>query len=231
MLTQWAEPSPGLILCQPDTRKGCSACCGLFNFQDITRESLARFLRGGKSRARVIRGADEDGCGAGAEVRDVGAHICPFQGFCSDGKPGCLLHPNICGVDQRDRSLFKTKICSSFYCPAHTILSDREKRLLIELIDDWYLYTVAIIDPESFLWILKLSESHREDLTSKASKDLVMRGMEIHAQHLSAQSVPIFHYSVSEYNLASEAFSLSRESASNRTVREKIEREAERTIS
>ena len=40
-----------IILCQPDNKKGCSACCGLFNLQDISKKKLQNFLHHGSSRS------------------------------------------------------------------------------------------------------------------------------------------------------------------------------------
>ena len=34
-----------IILCQPDERKSCGACCGLYNYVDSSRSSLTLRLR------------------------------------------------------------------------------------------------------------------------------------------------------------------------------------------
>ncbi len=201
-------PSSGrIILCQPDNIKGCSLCCGLFNFREITAGALSDFLHEGKEREGSL--SDYEEFINGATIRDEFSHICPFQGFLSDNKPGCLLHPLYCGEDGRGRSLFAGKICSEFFCPAHTILSDEEKVFLIKNVDDWYLYSVAIADPESYSFIYnyvkdKVKRPDDESLYVKP----VIAGLAAHAENLAAYQGIIFCYSIPEYNLNKNNFSI-----------------------
>ena len=66
-----------IILCQPDSRKGCSVCCGLFNMKDTSRNNLKQFLEEGISREKVFRVYEE--FTEPEPVRDRFSHICPYQ--------------------------------------------------------------------------------------------------------------------------------------------------------
>jgi hypothetical protein len=48
-------------------------------------------------------------------VRDITSHVCPYQGFLKNGKPGCLIHPLFINKDERNRSLFLHRYVISFY--------------------------------------------------------------------------------------------------------------------
>ncbi len=192
-----------LILCQPDLHRGCSVCCGLFNLADISRENLEHFLSEGRSREEELSCHDQ--YVEPSDVRDAGSHICPYQGFLSSGKPGCLIHPLGRGEELRDRSLFGSRICGGFLCPAHKILSSEEKRLLIKYVRDWYLYSVAVLDPLSFRFILEhaLACSCGDDVTL-----LVNKGLDVHAVNLQQFGGAVFHYALPEYSSGSRAYSL-----------------------
>jgi hypothetical protein len=147
-------------------------------------------------------------------VRDRFSHICPYQGFISDESPGCLCHESYAGSDTRDRSLFGAKICGAFLCPAHTVLTDVEKIFLALHAEDWYLYSIGIIDPASTSWIInKIFEicgggCSKPEIFSAAFN----RALAIHSSYLGALNVPVFYYSLSEYNFHRKAFSLDIES-------------------
>ncbi|MBN1533724.1 MAG: hypothetical protein JXA20_13730 [Spirochaetes bacterium] len=187
----------GIVLCQPDSRKGCAACCGLFNLLDISRENLEAFLRGGAARAAGEEGPADEACRSPFPVRDATSYICPYQGFLEPGRPGCLLHPAYAGRDTRDRSLYGAGICDGFLCPAHSILTEDEKRALIDSVDDWYLYSVAIIDPDTFLCMLRALP--QEARSGAAASEALVWGLEEHARRLAASDVPVFSYSPWEY--------------------------------
>lgn len=188
-----------IILCQPDSLKGCSLCCGLFNFKDISRQSLTAFLEKGLERESLIKNYED--YTEPADVRDRESHVCPYQGFLSEGKPGCLLHPLFCGEEKRGRSLFAEKVCSRFLCPAHYLLSMEEKKALIKLVNDWYLYSVAIADPLFFSQIYKkrvaeFSLDREEDMVRK----LINIDLLEHGKRMMKEDKILFSYSVSEYN-------------------------------
>ena len=199
-----------IILCQPDSFKGCSLCCGLFNFRDVTAYFLSEFLEEGKDREKTY--STYKNFISPHDVRDKFAHICPYQGFLSDGKPGCLIHPLSCGDEGRGRSLFASKICSDFFCPAHRILTDEEKFFLIENVSGWYHYSAAIADPESYSFIYNyVSDNFRK--TGKNDSDnldliklLVNEGLSAHGENLASYDEVIFCYSEPEYNLNKKNF-------------------------
>ncbi len=200
-----------IILCQPDTVKSCSACCGLLNFVDISRAALTRFLaRGAERSSSCLSASDITDQGDGRDVRDLTSYICPHQGLIFNKRPGCLLHPRYRTDTMRHRSFFGEQICNGFLCPAHTLLSAEHKKSLIALIDDWYCYTIAVIDPASTAWLLDLLV---ERYPIAFQRDEVIRtilreALEIHAKYLAACAGPVFYYSVSEYNGGRGAFSL-----------------------
>lgn len=207
-----------IILCQPDSRKGCSACCGLFNLSDITRAGLEGFLSCGRERVSALpEGSDPSGEYPGDRrlIRDITSHVCPYQGFTGREKrrPGCLLHPSVHRRDLRNRSFFGAKICGDFLCPAYCILDDERKEILVRHLDDWYPYSIAIIDPESFLWMVEsLTSRFHPDFRARRMRKkistVLTRALELHAEFLNRLSTPIFHYSLGEYRLQSRCFSL-----------------------
>jgi hypothetical protein len=196
-----------IILCQPDNTKGCSLCCGLFNFINISSESLRKFLDDGINREQAYPTHNE--YKESVKVRDLCSHICPYQGFISEDKPGCLIHPLSYGVDGRWRSLFASKICSNFYCPAHVILTDDEKIFLTENVSNWYNYSAAIADPESFSYIYNYVNNKFPEITDpQAKRVLVEEGLSAHTENLASYEGVIFCYSIPEYNINKKNFSI-----------------------
>lgn len=196
-----------IILCQPDNTKGCSLCCGLFNFHDISPESLHDFLEHGSGREQVLPTYND--YREPARVRDLCSHICPYQGFLSKAKPGCLIHPLSSGVDGRWRSLFASKICGEFFCPAHTILTDEEKKFLVENVSDWYSYSAAIADPESFSFIFSYAKNNFCGINDPSLMGkLVSEGLLAHAENLASYDGAIFCYSIPEYGVSKKNFSV-----------------------
>ncbi len=212
------------ILCQPDSRKGCSACCGLFNFRDISRNALEKFLEAGAERGGSFSEYEFQELGIPddqkIEQRDITSHICPYQGFLEEGRPGCLMHPSVNSRDLRNRSLFGKTICSSFLCPAHEILNQSQKMILINRIDDWYTYSLAILDPCSFAWICDALDRLLPAGNDHLYGDILARCISLHGEHLRDFPGPVFHYSLTEYRSASRGFSLVHEAMA--PEREKI---------
>ncbi len=125
----------------------------------------------------------------------------------------------------RDRSLFGATICNGFMCSAYEILSVDEKRALIEYVHDWYFYSIAIVDPDSFSWILKhvnvLFAHHPADDMSRGMRErCISCALAYHAEFLNTLKTPLFSYSRSEYNLNKKSFSLTLNSDSVRGHRE-----------
>jgi hypothetical protein len=214
-----AHPGPGaLILCQPDSRKGCSACCGLFNFMDISREHLSRFLEEGDTRScACLSAADSSDEGDRSAIRDFTSYICPHQGLLSGRKPGCLLHPAYRATTLRNESFFGETICNGFLCPAHKLLSAEHKKIIMDRLDDWYTYSIAVIDPLFTSWLLYLLG---ERLSAATGPDESLPGilhecLMIHARHLSARPGPLFFYSTAEYSAARNKAALAGGGAAN----------------
>lgn len=216
-----------IILCQPDGTKSCSACCGLFNFSDISRESLTRFLESGAARSSsFLSSGDITDQGDGRDIRDATSYICPHQGLLFNKRPGCLLHPQYRNSPLRHNSFFGETICSGFLCPAHSIMTSEQKKTIIRLIDDWYLYSIAVIDPESTIWMLDLLRLRypiafqREEV----AKQILASMITIHARYLNDSRGPVFFYSVSEYEIGKKNISLAGDIADkDKQVREMIE--------
>jgi len=219
------ESARGIILCQPDNCKGCSVCCGLFNFRDCSILGLSEFLEAGRYRVRDFTTYEE--FRLNAEVRDEFTHICPYQGFLAPGKPGCHIHPLSSGSEGRERSLFSAKICSRFLCPAHSILTAEEKESLVGHINDWYLYSIAIADPESFAYIHSyITQTFGIDPHEETAGILLNEGLNSHAESLTQSSDIIFYYSQPEYILHRENFCIRYNGKNRERVIESIKKKA-----
>jgi hypothetical protein len=123
----------------------------------------------------------------------------------------------------RNKSFFGESICDGFLCPAHAIFSTEQKKIVINLADGWYNYTVAIIDPESTVWLLEILNNHypvafqRQEVLKKIFNEVLI----IHSRYMADFSGPLFYYSESEYNAGKINFSLA--SGSTRAENEKRE--------
>jgi hypothetical protein len=144
-------------LCQPDLCKSCGACCGLYNYRDSRKESLIRRLRKRtelfyknvngpedlNTFSRMIKEAEPQ-----EKLYEV-IYCCEYLGFLdgNEERVGCLLHPfQNNGVDLRDASFYGRDLCDGHFCPSYHHLSREEKRSLINIVDDWYLYGLCITD-------------------------------------------------------------------------------------
>ena len=199
-----------IVLCRPEGPRACSACCGCFNLLDISRESVAAFLKQGSGRVR----SSDSGIAPERppDTRDTTTHVCPYQGLDASALPGCLLHPSVRGADGRGASLYGERICEEFFCPAHYLLDEGAKRLLLAMASDWYRYCVAILDPLGFVWMLDEvfagdGVASRPERSSEAIADAVNAALDAHAAFLNGVKGPIFYYSRSEYMLDYHRFS------------------------
>jgi hypothetical protein len=196
-----------LNLCMPDRTKSCAACCGLMNHTDISREHLTRFLNDGAFRTAnywryQIEGSYPEQT---SSCRDYASHICPFAGFIAEGLPGCLMHPHVAREDRRDRGLFGAAACGRYLCPAYELLRHETKTILIANLDDWYLYTIAIIDPLVSEHIIdQLHEKGLRD-DSEAFREALADALAIHAKTLGSREGNVFCYSKEEYAFVSRS--------------------------
>ena len=148
-----------LHLCQPGNGKSCGACCGIYNYADSSRDALADRLRKRTSLfRRSVRGPGDLSHFSRAVLAaedqsrrfDV-IYCCEYTGFLDDNETlvGCLLHPGQNGgIDLRGVSFYGLELCSGHLCPSYHFLSRTEKRILVELLDDWYLYGLCVTDIE-----------------------------------------------------------------------------------
>jgi hypothetical protein len=183
---------------------------------DISREHLEKFLADGATRSSAcVTENDIEDRGNFAEIRDPTSYICPHQGLLYNMRPGCLIHPLYRNVSLRNESFFGESICDGFTCPAHTFLTNEEKRILIDLLDDWYRYTVAIIDPSTTSCLMTyLKDTCPSIYNSDATMKRVLEEcLMIHAFDLNRNKGPIFFYSLPEYEEGKRKFSLASKDA------------------
>jgi hypothetical protein len=155
------------VLCQPDRGKSCAACCGLYNYADSSRESLTRRLhlrtrrfnevmktRGDITRFGLETLAEED-----FRKRYEVIHCCEFLGFLDDleKRVGCLLHPaQNSGIDRRAGSFYGQELCAGHLCPSHQYIPRVQSQILIQIIDDWYLYGLCLTDIDLVMTYFRL---------------------------------------------------------------------------
>ena len=143
-------------LCQPDNKKSCGACCGLYNWKDHSRPALESIL---KQRTELFfslgESQDLDEYKRRCQGRKSNGKLfetvfnCEFLGFVDSDhkKVGCLLHPVVNkGNDLRDLGFYGAKTCSEHFCPSYSCLKTTEQKAIIESIYDWYLYGLLITD-------------------------------------------------------------------------------------
>lgn len=163
------------ILCHPDGEKSCGACCGMYNHaefgEDETRRRLVERTRAffretsidDEESLREFRHRWEDG----EDVKLLEAlPSCPFLGYVdmepgdeseSVGRVGCLVHPlQNDGVDGRDCGVYDRFICDEYLCAAHDILREEEVQLVLDAVDDSYLYGLLITNPKFVRQLLEL---------------------------------------------------------------------------
>jgi hypothetical protein len=148
---------PFLPLCQPDGCKSCGACCGIYNYVDSSREALTLRLRRRTERfGRTVRGP-EDLAAFSLAVRAAEdqtrrfevIYCCEYAGFldAEEKHVGCLLHPaQNGGRDMRAVSFYGRELCEGHFCPSYHFLTRTEQRILMDLLEDWYLYGLCITD-------------------------------------------------------------------------------------
>jgi hypothetical protein len=143
-------------LCQPDQSKSCGACCGLYNWENHSREALMPLL--GKRSELFFSLERNPEIFQKAYAKEIFApnpklveeiHNCEFLGFL-DGerkRVGCLLHPSVNqGRDLRDYCFYGREICAGHFCPSHTHLNRAEQKSVLAALEDWYLYGLVVTD-------------------------------------------------------------------------------------
>jgi len=145
-------------LCQPDEKKSCGACCGLYNYQGSTREGLEAKFASRTERfyslapytaeaLNVYRQWVIDTETEGKLLKTI--YNCEFLGFLDSGfrRVGCLLHPlQHDGRDLRGCSFYGAELCAGHLCLSYQKLTLEEKWCAILSLDDWHLYGICITD-------------------------------------------------------------------------------------
>ena len=148
-----------LLLCQPDNRKGCAWCCGLYNVRESGRADLVRRLGRRTERFSLVPRTVDGILQYGGETKiderlelvDPNFYSCEFVGFLNrdETRVGCLLNPGSPGnggVDWRGLSFHGGAACSGFFCRAFRVLTEGEQKIIIGILDDWYLYGSLLSD-------------------------------------------------------------------------------------
>ena len=145
-----------LHLCQPDERKSCGACCGLYNYQDHSRTYLRDLLE----KRTALYASFGDGLRR-EEYQEQEAVFekspklleticnCEFLGFLDPAQKriGCLLHPSQNkGEELRYHSYYGPALCANHFCPSYSYLTAAEQEAVVSVLDDWYLYGLVITD-------------------------------------------------------------------------------------
>ena len=139
--------------------------------QQSTRRRLLERTRAFHQRATVddakslerFRRRWEDG----SDVKLLtGLPSCPFLGFVDFDEGGseeeatlvgCLVHPlQNDGIDGRDCGVYDRFICEDYLCASHQILGAGEKQLILDAVDDSYLYGLIVTNPKFVRHLLKL---------------------------------------------------------------------------
>ena len=143
-------------LCQPDKKKSCGACCGLYNWEDHSRGTLELLLwkrteiffsLGEHPDLEKYRSLSEE-LSPGPKLCET-IYNCEFLGFVDreQKQVGCLLHPFLHnGVDLRTCSFYGANLCEEHFCLSFTCLTTVEQEAVIMSLDDWYLYGLVITD-------------------------------------------------------------------------------------
>ncbi len=148
-----------IYLCQVSETVSCGACCGLYNLPNLSREKLEMLLtKRTEAFASVPR--TEDGIyefqrrnkGPHRLSRPFpGFHHCPFLGLVGDkrSRVGCLLHPAVPGnngVDYRSLSWYGEQACRTYFCPASQKLPTVYQSILMQTIDNWYVFGLIVTE-------------------------------------------------------------------------------------
>jgi len=143
-------------LCQPDETKSCGACCGLYNWEDHSRYTLASLLER-RTELFFSLGENPDLDRYRSVLKTIPLspklcetiYNCEFLGFVDreQKRVGCLLHPSFHrGVDLRECSFYGTRLCEEHFCISFTCLTRMEQEAVVCSLDDWYLYGLVITD-------------------------------------------------------------------------------------
>jgi hypothetical protein len=154
-----SDPSCNNHLCQVCENVSCGACCGLYNIAGLSRKKLVELLRQRtESFSNVPREMEailEFGRKIESEISQGRPfpefHHCPFVGFIGPMRErvGCMLHPEIPlnhKIDYRGLSDYGGLACHTYFCPSNRLLTPVIRRMILQSVDDWYLYGLVITE-------------------------------------------------------------------------------------
>lgn len=162
-------PFHSVDLCQPDALKSCAACCGLYNWQDHSRQALNAivsmqtdlFIQPGVLDDLDAYRLQRDRHITGTKLFDT-IYNCEFVGFVDPERQcvGCLLHPSVTGrQDLRNHCFYGARICHEHFCPGYGCLTTAEQLAVVAAVEDWYLYGLIITDIDFVKEFFKQAEN------------------------------------------------------------------------
>jgi hypothetical protein len=158
-----------IMLCQPDNRKSCSACCGLYNWKDHSRAAITEIVT--LQTGLFFELPDFNDFTAFRTERNrrlrntplfETIYSCEFVGFIDPERrrAGCLLHPMVTGrEDLRDNCFYGSTICNEHFCPGFGCFTIAEQQAVVDATDDWYLYGLVITDIDLVKEIFRHAEN------------------------------------------------------------------------
>ncbi len=144
-------------LCQTN-QHSCGACCGIFNLNiskqevnNILQERTSDFkqntnynLRWTLAEFRKVR----EGIEREIQRVDETTYVCPFLGFISEGRIGCMVHPILTGdPNSQNVSFYGASICQGYDCKNK---ENKNSEILIPFLDtesiDYHTYSNLVSD-------------------------------------------------------------------------------------
>lgn len=147
-------------LCQPDNRKSCGACCGLYNYRGADRARLEAMLRARTEAFLALGRPDPEklasfsrrvrACEPEGKLLET-IYNCEYLGFLDPERRtvGCLLHPARHPSepdDLRACSFYGAELCAGHLCLSYQKLTPEEAFCVVHSLDDWYLYGICVTD-------------------------------------------------------------------------------------
>ncbi len=208
------------MLCQPDKFKSCAACCGIYNWTDHTRQKVEEILT--LQTEEFLKLRDYSKLDSYSErisplIRNSKLfetiYNCPFAGFVDSERKrvGCMLHPEVTNnPNLRNSCFYGTKVCSEHFCPSFSCLTTTQQQLVIEAIEDWYLYGLVITDIDLVREFFRLCEDTMGDSIKR--RKINKSAIEVLKEFFSLKQswkfkatenrLGKYYFSESEYNIA-----------------------------
>ena len=199
----------GVYLCQVSEKISCGACCGLYNVSRVTAHGMAEML---KKRTILFQKTERTIAGFNqyeSIIVDVENqtrpfpefHHCPYVALISPDcqSIGCLLHPMAegnHGVDYRGISFYGGMACKQYFCPTCKLLSERYKKIIRMVIDEWFLYGLIVTEHSMLAAVFEAIELkiggpiNLEHLNrSDPAKTILLNFFRSQSHHLTRQDI------------------------------------------